>query len=281
MDFFMTNFKNTQNHELKIQKWIKEGRGQGFGNSYKPWLTIRDVSSEGRSHRVFGHKSQRTHHLLSDLELSTFLLLEWHSTTIDIREQYPLDIEQTLKIAESIGIPHPRFGKHYKIMTSDFLVDIHNSITPKFVVQVKYSNALNDPRTIEKLEIERQYWKQQNIPFYIFTEHQVPKTVSQNIQWLYSSINTMELSEQDTLDKLNFYAEVFSKNKSKKINELTRTIDQKYHLELGQSLREIRDLLAQRYFIFDLNISFKDLKTDHIQLGQLNIWNEVLHAENQ
>ena len=48
----MSNFKNTQNHELKIQKWIKEGRGQGFGNNYKPWLTIRDVSSEGRSHRV-------------------------------------------------------------------------------------------------------------------------------------------------------------------------------------------------------------------------------------
>ena len=91
----------------------------------------------------------------------------------------------------------------------------------------------------------------------------------------------MELSEQDTLDKLNFYADIFSKNKSKKINELARTIDQKYHFELGQSLREIRDLLAQRYFIFDLIISFKDLNTDHIQLGELNIWNEVLHAENQ
>lgn len=281
MDFFMANFKNTQNHELKIQKWIKEGRGQGFGNNYKPWLTIRDVSSEGRSHRVFGHKSQRTYHLLSDLELSTFLLLEWHSTTIDIREQYPLDLEQTLEIAKIIGIAHPRFGKHYQIMTSDFLVDTNNSISPKFAIQVKYSNALNDPRTIEKIEIERQYWKQQNIPFYIFTEHQVPRIVSQNIQWMYSSINTMKLSEQDTLDKLNFYAEIFSKNKSKKINELTRIIDQKYHFEIGQSLREIRDLLAQRYFIFDLNISFKDLRTDHIQLGQLNIWNEVLHAKNQ
>ena len=281
MDFFMPNFKNTQNHEPKIQKWIKEGRGQGFGNNYKPWITIRDVSSEGRSHRVFGHKSQRSHHLLSDLELSAFLLLEWHSTTIDIREQYPLDFEQTLEIAKTIGIPHPRFGKHYQIMTSDFLVDTHNSRTPKFVVQVKYSNALNDPRTIEKIEIERQYWKQQNISFYIFTEHQVPKTVSQNIQWLYSSINTKELSEQDTLDKLNFYADIFSKNKSKKINELARIIDQKYHFEIGQSLREIRNLLAQRYFIFDLNISFKDLNTDHIQLGELNIWNGVLHAENQ
>ena len=281
MDFFMANFKNTQNHGLKIQKWIKEGRGQGFGNNYKPWITIRDVSSEGRSHRVFGHKSQRTHHLLSDLELSAFLLLEWHSTTIDIREQYPLDLEQTLKIAESIEIPHPRFGKHYQIMTSDFLVDTNDSTSPKFAVQVKYSNALNDPRTIEKIEIERQYWKQQNIPFFIFTEHQVPIIVSQNIQWLYSSINTLELSEQDTLDKLNFYADIISKNKSKKINELARFIDQKYNFEIGQSLREIRGLLAQRYFTFDLNISFKDLKTDHIQLGQINSWNGVLYAENQ
>ncbi|MCF9046104.1 TnsA endonuclease N-terminal domain-containing protein [Acinetobacter nectaris] len=277
----MANFQTKQSHELKIQKWIKEGRGQGFGNSYKPWITIRDVSSEGRSHRVFGHKCQRTHHLLSDLELSAFLLLEWHSSTIDIREQYPLDLEQTLEIAKTIGIPHPRFGKHHQIMTSDFLVDTHNSITPKFVVQVKYSNALNDPRTIEKIEIERQYWKQQNIPFYIFTEHQIPKTVSQNIQWLYSSINTMKLNEQDTLEKLTFYANIFSTSKSKRVNEIARNIDQKYHFEIGQSLREIRDLLAQRYFIFDLNISFKDLNTDHILLGEFNIWNEVLHAENQ
>ena len=54
----MANFKNIQNHGLKIQKWIKEGRGQGFGNSYKPWLTIRDVSSEGRSHRVLVIKAK-------------------------------------------------------------------------------------------------------------------------------------------------------------------------------------------------------------------------------
>ena len=47
-------------------------------------------------------------------------------------------------------------------------MDTHNSITPKFVLQVKYSNALNDPRTIEKIEIERQYWKQQNIPFIFY-----------------------------------------------------------------------------------------------------------------
>ena len=271
----MANFKNTQNHELKIQKWIKEGRGQGFGNNYKPWITIRDVSSEGRSHRIFGHKCQRTHHLLSDLELAAFFLFEWNPRTIDIREQYPLDLEQTLEIAERIKIPHPKVGKYHQIMTSDFLVDTHNLKSPKFAVQVKYSSALDDPRTIEKIEIERQYWKQQNVPFYIFTEHQVPLIVSQNIQWLYSSLSTMEFSEQSTLDKLSFYAEIFKNNKCKKINELARFIDQKYLFEMGQSLREIRDLLALRYFTFDLNISFKDLKTDQIQLTNMVVYQKV------
>ncbi len=44
----MANFQTTQNHELKIQKWIKEGLGHRvLENNYKPWITIRDVSSEG------------------------------------------------------------------------------------------------------------------------------------------------------------------------------------------------------------------------------------------
>ena len=42
------------------------------------WLTVRDLSSLGRSHRVYGHKTKRTHHLLSDLELAIFLILEWN-----------------------------------------------------------------------------------------------------------------------------------------------------------------------------------------------------------
>ena len=62
--------------EKKQDSWINEGRGQGYLNSYKPWITVRDSNSQGRSHRVYGHTTKRTHHLLSDLELATFLLLD-------------------------------------------------------------------------------------------------------------------------------------------------------------------------------------------------------------
>jgi hypothetical protein len=79
--------RNYSNSEIKVQKWLKEGRGSGQGRDYKPWLTVRDVPSNGRSHRIFGHKSQRIHHFLSDLELAVFFVLEWHQDTEDIREQ--------------------------------------------------------------------------------------------------------------------------------------------------------------------------------------------------
>ncbi|WNV05843.1 hypothetical protein RP726_05360 [Candidatus Methylospira mobilis] len=140
--------KKYGNSNIKNQKWIREGRGAGRGSVYKPWLTVRDIPSEGRSHRIFGHKSQRTHHLLSDLELAVFLLLEWHVDTIEIREQFPLCLETTRTLAEDAGIEHPAFQGVTQIMSSDFLVNTSDSLRPKFALQAKYAEALQDPRTI-------------------------------------------------------------------------------------------------------------------------------------
>ena len=79
--------------ESRSQKWIKEGRGAGSGKGYQPWLTVRDLPSAGRSHRIWGFQTQRTHHLLSDLELATFFLFDWNPSVTDIREQYPLRLD--------------------------------------------------------------------------------------------------------------------------------------------------------------------------------------------
>ncbi|WP_338009867.1 hypothetical protein [Pseudoalteromonas maricaloris] len=93
--------------EAQYHKWIKEGRGTGEYQDYKPWLTVYDAPSDGRVHRVFGYKSKRTHHLLSDLELSMFYLLEWRQDVLQVKEQFPLEREITLELAESAGIKHP------------------------------------------------------------------------------------------------------------------------------------------------------------------------------
>lgn len=171
--------------ETKYKRWIKECRGNGLGVHYHPWITVRDVPSDGRSHHVFGHKSQRTHHLLSDLELAVFLTLEWNSQTTDIREQFPLKREDTLDIALDNGIKHPSESGVKLYMSSDFIVDSLDLQLPRYVIQAKYTNFLMDPRVIEKLEIERRYWLLKKVPWFLVTEKDVSPTLVQNISWIY------------------------------------------------------------------------------------------------
>lgn len=59
------------------QKWIKDGRGDGELSSYKPWLTVRDLSSLGRSHRVYGHLWERCATVLSRRDIVNKLSEPW------------------------------------------------------------------------------------------------------------------------------------------------------------------------------------------------------------
>ena len=123
--------------EEKVQRFIAEGRGAGMGPSYRPWLQIQDVPSSGRSHRPFGVKTQRVHHLLSDGEWKSFLRLEADASVVDIREQFPLDRIQTFQHAKRLGIRHPRTldGTPY-VLTLDFLV---SRASPTGVCLVPYT----------------------------------------------------------------------------------------------------------------------------------------------
>lgn len=70
-------------------------------------------------------------------------------------------------------------------MSSDFLVNTASKTQPKFAFQAKYSKDLNDPRTIEKLEIERRYWQLKKTPWFLVTDKEIDKIVVSNIEWLY------------------------------------------------------------------------------------------------
>lgn len=155
---------------------------------YQPFVKVQDISSLGRSHRVFGHKSGRTYHLLSDLELSVFLLFEWNTNVVSIDEQFALNLEETLALATEVNIKHPSIRGENKVMTSDFCITLNaknKAMTSQMALQVKYARDLDDPRTIEKIELERRFWQRKDVPFHLITENDIPKTVSTNIKWLY------------------------------------------------------------------------------------------------
>ncbi len=277
--FFMTG-KKYVNTELQNQKWLREGRGSGHGSDYKPWLTVRDLSSQGRSHRVFGHKSQRTHHLLSDLELAVFLLLEWSRSTQDIREQFPLRLEDTKALALESGIDHPSVRGVLQVMSSDFLVNTTDTSQPKFALQAKYAEALSDARTIEKLELERRYWLQKGVPWWLITEKDIPSVVTQNISWLYPAQRD-EIEIDVLVERAAFYQHHFQNDPERSVIEVAKQLDTAYQQPMGQSLLEIRQLLAQRCFLFDILTPVAKLKAGDLQLENIEAMSGALRVSNQ
>ncbi|CAM3708584.1 TnsA endonuclease N-terminal domain-containing protein [Vibrio aquimaris] len=245
--------------ETKYKRWIKEGRGNGHGIDYLPWITVRDIPSDGRSHRVFGHKSQRTHHLLSDLELAVFLTLEWRSDTKDIREQFPLERQDTLNIALDNGIKHPTQAGVNLYMSSDFVIDSSDPSRQQYVIQAKYSQFLADPRVIEKLEIERRYWRLKKIPWFLVTELNVSPILTQNISWLYPAERD-EIDDDVLLERTAFYGELFLQNPTRAVTDICKQLDSSYNQPVGSSIYEIRQLLANRCFYFDMSQPFHLLK---------------------
>lgn len=146
--------------EAKIARFRKEGRGEGAGFDYKPWLTVGDVPSHGRAQRLRGICTNRIHHLLSDGERNAFLIFDHFASVTDIREQFPLDDEETQAIAEDAGIRHPvdRTSRVALVQTTDFLIDLEQNGRSVTVARaVKPASKLGDPRVAEKLEIERRY----------------------------------------------------------------------------------------------------------------------------
>jgi hypothetical protein len=173
--------------EEKISRYIKEGRGQGELAFYKPWLTIQDVPSNGRVHRTMGWRTEREHHLLSDLELNYLCICDWTNNVFDIREQFPLDREVTLTIAEELEIQHPVDTKNTTpiVMTTDFLLSVREGKQLIYKARtIKHSMDLVNKRIIEKFEIERVYWERQGIDWAIVTEEEMPQAFINNLKFL-------------------------------------------------------------------------------------------------
>lgn len=136
-----------------------------------------------------------------------------------------------------------------------------NSETPVFAIQVKAISALENPRTIEKLEVERRYWLEKEVPWFLVTENQIPEVVFSNIEWLYSlQVEELESSVDEEFQQFDQYSTWLRQYPNLKIIDLCKQLDTSYSLELGESLFQIRGMLAKRYFHFDITIPFTKLR---------------------
>ena len=90
-------------------------------------LKVTTFSSNGRASRVYGYKTKKIHHLQSDNQLRTFLLLEWDDRVKDIKENVMLeDLEATIYNVENIRLDKfkdKETGNLYQLHTN-FLIKI-------------------------------------------------------------------------------------------------------------------------------------------------------------
>jgi hypothetical protein len=251
--------RNRATHQTVIDKRISEGRGQGRGSDYKPWLLVQDVPSQGLVTRIKGWKSKRVHHLLSNLELSYFYVLEWSPVVFDIREQYPLlPLEETLAIAEQCGIRHPTDPKTQEsvVMTTDFLITVPRSI--EVIEQartLKTAKDLQSQRTIEKLEIERRYWQGRDIDWGIVTEREIPEALAKNVEWVHPFFETEDLSSflQYEINRITTALTLKIAKDNAPLADIAAECDNLLGLEPGTSLSVSRHLLANRRWLVDMN----------------------------
>jgi hypothetical protein len=250
--------RKRQTTQAVIEKRIEEGRGQGTGFNYKPWLTVQDVSSTGTCKRIKGLKTGRRHELLSQHEVRYFHILDWSPIVEDIQEQYPLlPLSETLEIAEKLGIGHPTDPKTQEpiVMTTDFYIAIRQSMGVSYQARtVKPSDQLENERTIEKFEIERQYWLTRNISWGIVTEREFPPVIAKNIDWISKRFDKdqLSLSERQILDAKKLLIQWIAQ-RDEPLTEITGDCDDKLGLEPGDSLSVVRHMLARRELLIDLN----------------------------
>lgn len=247
----------------RIKKWTKEGRGQGSGPNYKPWLTVRDVPSKGTSSRIMGWKTKRVHHFLSQsLEESYFYLLDWSPVVIDIREQYPLlPLEETLEIAEGLGLKHPINvkTKEPEVMTTDFMITVEDKEGISFVARtLKKFSDINETKTLrlyEKLLIEEVYYRRRNISWGIVTEEDMSRDLVENIKFIHYALYLEGYTDITGSEILFIAPELFNALNSDECScsNVALEFDKRLGKKPGTCLFIVQHMLATKKWFIDMN----------------------------
>lgn len=242
-----------------IQRRLREGRGEGHGPDYTPWLFIQDVPSLGVATRIKGWKTGRVHHLHSKLELQYFYLLEWDEDVLDIREGFPLNpLEDTVAIAEEHGIRYPTDprSKHPIVMTEDFLITLQrNGKVVEVARAIKYAGDLQSRRTQQKFLIHQHYWKMRGIDWTVVTEQDIPKAKVENIRWVhpYRDVAALYPLQQADIYRAAWYMTEQLIKRTISLAEVAEACDLYFGWPNGFGLSVARHLIANRFWRVDID----------------------------
>ncbi|WP_245233257.1 TnsA endonuclease N-terminal domain-containing protein [Paenibacillus maysiensis] len=174
---------------------------------------------------------------------------------IDVREQFPLNRELTLQIADQKQIRHPLDSSTQTpiVMTTDFMITIRRDAQVlHFARTVKPSDHLNTPRTIEKFEIEREYWVQRNVDWGIVTDQDLPSNVCRNIAFFHTFVHTDENTKLVAYELLEY----LTTTNYRTLTEALSDFELYSGLERGEAFTAFKHLAASKKVQFDMSAKF-------------------------
>lgn len=231
---------------------LKEKRGEGSKQNYKPFDHAIDFASMGGHKRVAGTKINRTFHFFSDLEKHFFFLFDFADNVTDIREQYPLKpLSETKEIAKSLNIKHPSDENgNPVIMRTDMRVSFKKGADKIFTI--KPSSNLTS-RVIEKFELDRVYESKRKLDWFVLTEKELDTITLRNI------IRIREAYSYESKHIQAFKKEIkvnFSASSKRLISDAIRQTSLKIRITYGEGRKLFDHLLAHKLFTFDLRKPF-------------------------
>lgn len=245
--------------DAKLQRYIKEGRGQGRGAEYHPWLNVHSIASRGRVSRVSGWKTGRVHHFLSDNETRYFYLCEWSDAVIDIREHYPLmDLYEMTDILDDDLVKKlmDRKTSTPHILTSTFLITIKNDEGQErqFARNIKEARDFEKNSVIERYEVIRRYWHQKCIPWSLVSSSEINAVRAKNIEWLHVArrLSDWGYSDQQIVGESQLLVELLSGGQGTIKNVIER-FDNQFSGEVGKGLLLFKHLLATKRIKLDMD----------------------------
>lgn len=235
-----------KNTEKRIAKLEREGRGKGVGADYRPWIVIHDFSSRGRVHRRLGRVTGRVVHLLSDVEEDVFMKFDEHPGTLDIREQFPLPLAETIAIAARLGLRHPSAHGVPVVMTTDLLVDMS---CRQIAIAVKPAKELARRRVIEKLEIEREFWLGRGAEWHLVIDESVSRSerigMQERAEWGHESIVAADpVTDWDRRADV-MLVEIADGGRGR-LNDFCGRVEARNGWRRGEGLSAVKLLLARR-----------------------------------
>lgn len=245
-----------------------------LGDAYEPHIRAQDLV-RGRGKKSRPKYQGREMHLLSDLEVRACVHFQWELSVVGIEEQYYLEVEDTVRIAEEAGARHPmEIGTDQPFeMTTDLVIYYRTDRGERRLARaIKYSKdvelglAETDAErrhvagVLEKLEIERRYWAERDVHWAVLTERELSEERQRNIEYLLKS-------ELDRARPDGFWQEAADRvcaalvaGDGARVVDLQRELDADGVLGEADFTETVRHLCATRQLAFDMEKRFSLLR---------------------